>query len=116
MRLPIKIPIKGDLILNSVISAKILMSVVRRMHIVLLAVAAGMVWNNQYNILLGSPFQGSYLGWLLLVIYIVLFCLFFQLYGAYRIGDQKVNMIVYSNWLSMFMTNVIICCILFLIG
>lgn len=102
--------------MDSVVSVKIIMSVVRRVHIVLLAVIAGFVWNNQYNVLIGKPFYGSYLGWLFLLIYIVLFYLFSRLYGGYRIGDQKVNMIVYSNWLSIFMTNVITCCILFLLG
>ena len=97
-------------------SKLILMSIIRRLHIVLLATAAGATWNNHYNVYLGSPYRGSNMGWLLLALYIALFCIFSHLYGAYRIGNQRLNMVIYSNWLSMLMTHIVIFPVLFLIG
>lgn len=98
------------------LSKLILMSIIRRLHIVLLATAAGATWNNHYNVYLGSPYRDSNMGWLLLVLYIALFCIFSHLYGAYRIGNQRLNMVIYSNWLSMLMTHIVIFPVLFLIG
>lgn len=92
-----------------------LMAFVRRLHIILLGASAGVAWNNFYNVYLGSPYRGNNLGWLLLALYLVLLYVFSQLYGAYRIGNQRLNMVIYSNWLSMFMTNAVIFPILFLI-
>lgn len=92
-----------------------LMAFVRRLHIILLGASAGVAWNNFYNIYLGNPYRGNNLGWMLLALYLVLFYIFSQLYGAYRIGNQRLNMVIYSNWLSMFMTNTVIFPILFLI-
>ena len=97
------------------LSKLILMSLVRQLHIILLGASAGVTWNNFYNVYLGSPYRGNNLGWLLLALYLVLLYVFSQLYGAYRIGNQRLNMVIYSNWLSMFMTNAVIFPILFLI-
>lgn len=90
---------------------------VRHLNLILVAVAAGFVWNNYYNDYLGRPFSArGNLDWLLVFLYIVFFHLFLRLYGGYKIGSQRLTDIVYSNWLSVIITNLIIFIILTLVA
>ena len=71
---------------------------VRHLNLILVAVAAGFVWNNYYNDYLGRPFsERGNLDWLLVFLYITFFHLFLRLYSGYRIGSQRLTDIVYSN-------------------
>lgn len=90
---------------------------VRHLNLILVAVAAGFVWNNYYNDYLGRPFsERGNLDWLLVFLYITFFHLFLRLYSGYRIGSQRLTDIVYSNWLSVIITNIVIFIILTLVA
>lgn len=89
---------------------------VRYLNIVLVTLSAGFVWNNYYNDYLGKPFSArGNEDWLLLLLYAVFFHIFSKIYSGYRIGSQRLTDIVYSNWLAVCITNIIIFIILILV-
>ncbi len=62
------------------------------------------VWTEYYSSVITNPFfrKGN---WALIFLYIVLFHLFTNLYGGYRIGTERITDIVYSNWLTVCIVN-----------
>ena len=92
---------------------KLVIFFVRHLNIILVALAAGFIWNNYYNEYLGKPFSArGNLDWLLVFLYVLFFHIFSKLYSGYRIGSQRLTDVVYSNWLSVIITNIIIFLIL----
>ncbi|MBR4401418.1 MAG: sugar transferase [Synergistes sp.] len=95
---------------------KLIIFFVRYLNIILVTVSAGFVWNNYYNDYLGKPFHArGNQDWLLLFLYIVFFHIFNRLYSGYRIGSQRLTDIVYSNWLSVCISNILIFIVLVLV-
>ncbi len=95
---------------------KLIIFFVRYLNIILVTVSAGFVWNNYYNDYLGKPFHArGNQDWLLLFLYVVFFHLFNRLYSGYRIGSQRLTDIVYSNWLSVCISNILIFIVLVLV-
>lgn len=83
--------------------------------ITILTVLYAYVWKTYYLIKIPLPFgrRGNYL---MYALYMVLAYLFTRLYGARKIGDWTVGIIVYSQMLSAVMVNVCIYLIVLLIN
>jgi len=83
---------------------KLMMYFLRRSITVLVSCCFAYVWIEYYSSAITSPFfsKGN---WALIFLYMLLFHLFTNLYGGYRVGIERITDIVYSNWLTIFIVN-----------
>ena len=85
---------------------RLIMFVIGIVIISLLVLTFAFVWYTQYNDSIVMPFvnRGN---WLVIAIYLVLLVLFQRIYNGYRIGYLKRSDVIYSQTLSVLITNVI---------
>ncbi|MFR3482204.1 MAG: sugar transferase, partial [Clostridia bacterium] len=85
---------------------RLIMFVIGIVIISLLVLTFAFVWYTQYNDSIIMPFvnRGN---WLVIAIYLVLLVLFQRIYNGYKVGYLKRSDVIYSQTLSVLITNVI---------
>ncbi|MEA4871414.1 MAG: sugar transferase [Synergistaceae bacterium] len=83
---------------------KMIMFFIRRSITLIVSCCFAFVWTEYYSSVITNPFfrKGN---WALVFLYMVLYHLFTNLYGGYRIGTERITDIVYSNWLTIVIVN-----------
>lgn len=83
---------------------KLFMFFIRRSITLIMGCCFAFVWAEYYSSVITNPFfrKGN---WALIFLYILLYHLFTNLYGGYRIGTERLTDIVYSNWLTVLIVN-----------
>ena len=72
-----------------------------------------LVWYNDLNTLMDRAFENKG-NWLMLASYFLVVLIFMQVYGGFKIGYLSKWNVVFSQWLALFISNLVICmqCIL----
>ena len=82
------------------------------LHCIYLLIFA-LVWYNDLNTLMDRAFENKG-NWLMLASYFLVVLIFMQVYGGFKIGYLSKWNVVFSQWLALFISNLVICmqCIL----
>lgn len=85
---------------------KTIMFFIRRSITLIVSCCFAFVWTEYYSSVITNPFfrKGN---WALVFLYMILYHLFTNLYGGYRIGTERITDIVYSNWLTLVIVNAV---------
>lgn len=83
---------------------KLVMYFIRRSITLIVGCCFAFVWIQYYSSVITNPFfrKGN---WSVIFLYFILYHLFTNLYGGYRIGTERITDIVYSNWLTIIIVN-----------
>ena len=83
---------------------KFIVYFIRRSITVIVSCCFAFVWMGYYSSVITHPFfkKGN---WSVVFLYFILYHLFTNLYGGFKIGTERITDIVYSNWLTIIIVN-----------